>query len=105
MAALIRARELSAREAMQAHLARIEQENPRVNAIVTLTPEQAMADALLADEWQARGHEVGPLHGLPVAFKDLIDTAGMRTTYGSPIFKDHVPIADAIHVGPEVAAR
>lgn len=99
MAALIRERKLSAREAMQAHLARIERENPRVNAIVTLAAEQALRDALLADEWQARGQRLGPLHGLPVAFKDLVDTAGLRTTYGSPIFKDHVPVADAIHVG------
>jgi len=104
MAELIRARKLSAREVMQAHLARIEHENPRVNAIVTLAAEQAMADALLADEWQAQGQLLGPLHGLPVVFKDLVDTAGMRTTYGSPIFKDHIPAADAIHVARIKAA-
>lgn len=57
-----------------------------------------MSNAALADEWQARGRRLGPLHGLPVAIKDLVDTAGLRTTYGSPIFKEHVPVADAIHV-------
>jgi len=98
MAALIRARKLSAREVMQAHLAQIERENPRVNAIVTLVAEQAMASALRADEAQARGESLGALHGLPVAIKDLVDTTGIRTTYGSPIFKDHVPDTDAIHV-------
>ena len=52
----------------------------------------------MADAAQARGEATGPLHGLPVLHKDLTDTAGVRTTYGSPLFKDHIPQHDAIHV-------
>ncbi|MBS1823582.1 MAG: amidase [Acidobacteria bacterium] len=98
MAALIRAKKLSAREALAEHLKQIERVNPQVNAIVTLIAEQATAAAARADEMQARGEKLGPLHGLPVAHKDLIDTAGVRTTYGSPLFKDHVPTKDALLV-------
>jgi amidase len=98
MAALIRARKLSAREALAAHLQQIERVNPHVNAIVTLVADQATAAATRADEMQARGEVLGPLHGLPVAHKDLIDTAGVRTTYGSPLFKDHIPTKDNLLV-------
>src|SRR5436190_5168682 len=72
MAAQIRSGQLSARDVMQARLARIDAVNPKVNAIVTLHAEQAMAAALAADEAQAHGQPLGPLHGLPVAHKDLI---------------------------------
>ena len=96
LAHLIRNKELSAREVMEAHLTQIERVNPQVNAIVTLLPERALAAAEAADEALARGEEVGPLHGLPIAHKDLIDTKGIRTTYGSPIFKDHVPEQDGL---------
>ena len=98
LAARIRRKQVSAREVMEAHLARIARVNPRVNAIVTLVPERAMAAAKQADEHQARGGELGPLHGLPVAHKDLVNTAGIRTTYGSPLYKDVVPTADALIV-------
>jgi amidase len=98
MAALIRRKKLSAAEVMTAHLKQIERVNPKVNAIVTLVADQAMAGARKADEAQARGTMLGPLHGLPVAHKDLIETAGIRTTYGSPIYKDNVPAEDAILV-------
>ena len=98
LAARIRRKELSSREVMTAHLARIERTNPKVNAIVTLVGERAMADARLADEHQAHGGALGPLHGLPMAHKDLVDTAGIRTTYGSPLFRDHVPTTDALIV-------
>jgi len=98
MAQLIRRRKLSAREALAAHLRQIERVNPKVNAIVTLAVEQATAAAQAADEAQAKGAPLGPLHGLPVAHKDLIDTQGIRTTYGSPLFKDHVPAADDVIV-------
>ncbi len=98
LAALIRSRSVSAEEIMRAHLAQIELVNPRVNAIVTLVADRAMADARRADEAQARGDELGPLHGLPVAHKDLFETAGIRTTFGSRIFKDHVPDRDSIIV-------
>ena len=92
----IRQKQVSARDVMAAHLARIERVNPRVNAIVTLVAERAMADAARADEALARGDAVGPLHGLPVAHKDLVDTAGIRTTRGSPFFRDNVPTTDAL---------
>jgi amidase len=98
LARRIRTKELSAREVMQAHLAHIHRVNPHVNAIVTLLPEQAMAQASAADEALARGEAPGPLHGLPIAHKDLVLTRGIRTTFGSPIFKDHVPDQDALIV-------
>ena len=94
----IHAKDLSVREVMEAHLAQIERINPQVNAIVTLLPEQAMDQAAVADEALAHGEEVGPLHGLPVAHKDLHLTKGIRTTFGSPIFSDFVPEQDAIIV-------
>jgi amidase len=98
MASLIHRKKLSAREAMAAHLQQIERVNPQVNAIVTLIAEQATENARKADEAQAHGAKLGPLHGLPVAHKDLVETAGVRTTFGSPLFKDYVPKQDAIQV-------
>lgn len=98
MADLIRRKKLSARETMEAHLKQIERVNPKVNAIVTLVAEQAIENARKADEAQARGAALGPLHGLPIAHKDLVETAGIRTTFGSRIFKDYVPTHDAILV-------
>ena len=98
LAARIRRKQVSARDVMAAHLARIERVNPKINAIVTLVADRAMAAATKADEQQTRGVKLGPLHGLPVAHKDLVDTAGVRTTYGSPYYKDHVPAEDALIV-------
>ncbi len=98
LAQLIREKQASACEVLQAHLARIEQLNPTLNAIVTLIPDEAMAAAKRADEAQARGELLGPLHGLPIAHKDLVETNGIRTTFGSPIYQDHVPAEDAIIV-------
>ena len=98
MAGLIRKKKLSAREAMTAHLKQIERVNPRVNAIVTLVAERALENARKADEAQAHGAPLGPLHGLPIAHKDLVETAGILTTFGSPIFRDNVPERDAILV-------
>src|SRR5687768_13225654 len=95
LAARIRRKDVSAREVMQAHLAQIERVNPRVNAIVTLVADRAMADAARADEAMARGQSLGPLHGLPIAHKDLVETAGIRTTRGSPFYRDFVPTNDA----------
>ncbi len=95
MAREIRAGSLSARDAVMAHVERIEQENPVLNAVVTLVAEKALAWAAQADEAQARGEALGPLHGLPVVHKDLQPTKGIRTTWGSRIFKDFVPEADA----------
>ena len=83
LAQLIRAKELSAIEVMEAFMAQIERVNPAVNAIVTLLAERAMDGARAADETLARGEEVGPLHGLPIAHKDSLPTKGIRTTSGS----------------------
>ena len=95
MVAAIRAKKLSAREVMQAHLKQIDQVNGKVNAIVTMVPEdQLMAQAAAADEALAHGKWLGPLHGLPVAVKDLHETHGIRTTYGSPLHKNDVPDFD-----------
>ena len=98
MARLIRAKKLSARELLAEHLKQIERVNPKVNAIVTLVPELAQAAAARADEAQAHKEKLGPLHGLPVAHKDLVETRGIRTTSGSPLFKDYVPTADDLIV-------
>lgn len=98
MARQIRSGERSARENMEAHLAQIEKVNPLVNAIVTYLPEQAMEQAAKADEALARGEEVGVLHGLPVAHKDLALTEGIRTTFGSRIYQDFVPEQDELIV-------
>ncbi len=95
LASRIRRKDVSARDVMAAHLARIDRVNPKVNAIVTLLADRAMADAARADEQAARGGTLGVLHGLPVAHKDLVDTAGIRTTRGSLFYKDNVPTRDA----------
>ena len=94
----IRAKELSAREVMEAHLTQIDRVNPAVNAIVTLLPERAMDGARAADGALAHGAVVGPLHGLPIAHKDLFLTKGIRTTYGSRIYADFVPDQDMLIV-------
>jgi amidase len=96
LARRIRERELSAREVTEAHLARIETVNPRVNAIVTLTAERALREADEADALLASGTEPPPLLGLPVAHKDTHETAGVRTTSGSPLLADHVPDRDEL---------
>jgi amidase len=98
MLALLRDREVSAAELVEAHLRRVEEVNGQVNAIVTLTAERALDEAKAADADLAAGRWRGPLHGLPVAHKDLADTAGVRTTYGSRLFADHVPERDALVV-------
>jgi amidase len=98
LARRIRAKELSAREVMEAHLTQIERVNPKVNAIVTLLPERAMDGARAADEALAGGAAAGPLHGIPIAHKDLFLTKGIRTTYGSRIYQDFVPDQDMLIV-------
>ena len=98
LALKIRSGEISAVETMEAHLAQIEKVNPQVNAIVTLLPEMAMEAARKADEKLAKGGEVGPLHGLPVAHKDLVPTKGVRTTFGSLVYEDFIPDKDALLV-------
>src|SRR5947207_11029362 len=92
----IRGRDVSVTEVVRAHLAQIERVNPKVNAIVTLTAERALADAKQKDAALARGDARGSLFGLPVAHKDLVPTKGIRTTFGSPIYRDHVPAVDGL---------
>jgi amidase len=98
LAAMIRRREVSARELLAACLARIEAVNPQVNAVVTLVPEVALDQATAADAATAAGAALGPLHGLPIGHKDLEPTAGIRTTYGSPLLADFVPDEDGLIV-------
>ena len=97
-ARLLRSGALSAREAVEAHLERIDAENPAVNAVVTVVGARALRDAVQADARRARGDRLGPLHGVPIAHKDLVRTAGIRTTFGSPIFADLVPEDDELFV-------
>jgi amidase len=104
LAAMLRAKQVSAREVVIAHLARIEAVNPAVNAIVTLTAERALEQAAAADAAAARGEFLGPLHGIPVAHKDNHLTAGIRTTFGSRTMADFVPEADDLVVGRMRAA-
>jgi amidase len=98
LARRIRERDISALEVMEAHLAQIERINPQVNAIVTLLPERGLDGARAADAALAAGAAVGPLHGLPIAHKDTIQTKGIRTTKGSPIYRDFVPEQSALSV-------
>jgi amidase len=92
----IRRRQVSVADVVTAHLAQIERVNPTVNAIVTLTAERALEDARAKDAALARGETPGPLFGLPIAHKDLVPTKGIRTTFGSPIYRDHVPSVDGL---------
>jgi aspartyl-tRNA(Asn)/glutamyl-tRNA(Gln) amidotransferase subunit A len=97
LAGLIRTREISPVEVVQAHLDRIEAVNPRINAVVTVA-EGALKAARAAEDAIMSGKEVGPLHGVPFSVKDSIDTAGVLTQRGSPIFKGRIPDADAVSV-------
>ena len=90
----IRAKEISPTELTEAYLARIEQYNGLINAYVTVTAERARADAKAAQDALAAGKDLGPLHGIPIGLKDLYETAGIRTTAGSKIFADYVPVGD-----------
>ncbi len=98
LAGMIRDRKVSVHEVMEAHLARIEEINSKVNAIITLISDEALRQARLADEVLARGEDLGPLFGLPIAHKDLTLTKGIRTTFGSPLLKDFVPDQDQLIV-------
>jgi aspartyl-tRNA(Asn)/glutamyl-tRNA(Gln) amidotransferase subunit A len=90
----LRAKELSPLELADAYLRRIAQLNPRVNAYITVTEERAREDARRATDELAAGRARGPLHGIPIAHKDLYETAGIRTTGGAKIHAQHVPSAD-----------
>lgn len=104
LAARIRSRALSPVELMRATLDRIERSQPVLNAFITIAADQALHAARVAETAIMRGDAVGPLHGLPLAVKDLVPTAGIRTTWGSLIFKDHVPDTDAVVVARLKAA-
>lgn len=98
LARRIRTREVSAVDVVQAHLDQITRINPLVNAVVTLLPERALENARAADAALMRGDSLGPLHGLPIAHKDTLATQGIRTTQGSPIYRDFVPDVSALIV-------
>lgn len=95
LAAHIRAREVAPSEVTEAYLARIERHNPKLNAYITVTAERAREDARRADDEIASGTYRGPLHGVPIALKDLFATAGIRTTAGSKALADWVPESDS----------
>src|SRR5829696_1307348 len=94
IAAMIRSREVSPVEVVEAHLERIEHLNPELNAIVTLAPD-VMERARQAEAAVMRGETLASLHGVPITVKDTIETAGLRTTSGSKMRADHVPEHDA----------
>jgi aspartyl-tRNA(Asn)/glutamyl-tRNA(Gln) amidotransferase subunit A len=95
LAPLLRKKEISPVEPTRACLERIERLNPSLNAFITVTADSALAQAAAAEAEIVRGAWRGPLHGIPVALKDLIDTAGVRTTAASALFQDRVPAEDA----------
>src|SRR5919198_842324 len=95
LAAGWRPRRFSPVEVVDAVLARIERLNPRLNAICTLTADSARREAKAAEAALTRGEPVGPLHGVPLSVKDMVITRGVRTTFGSAIYADHVPTEDA----------
>lgn len=95
LARLVRTKAASPVEILKVHLDAIARANPALNAICTLAAEQAMAAAEAAEDGVMRGRALGPLHGVPIGIKDVTPTAGIRTTYGSPLYADHVPEEDA----------
>jgi len=94
-AAQLRAKTTTSRQLTETCLARIDLLNPRLNAFLTVTPDHALAQADQADRELAAGQSRGPLHGIPIALKDVFETKGIRTTAGSLLFKDHIPTADS----------
>lgn len=95
LAGRIKQGEISPVEVLDAHLETIAAQNPKFNAIVTLAEDQARLAAQAAEKAVSRGEKLGPLHGLPVVIKDVTLTAGIRTTYGSPLYKNFIPVEDA----------
>src|SRR5271166_739304 len=91
----IRAREISPAELTHDCLDRIEKLNPKLNAFITVLAEPALEEARRAEQEIFRGKYRGPLHGIPIGLKDILDTAGVRTTAASALFKDRIPHEDA----------
>lgn len=104
LAALIRTKQLSSREVVQAHLDRVAAVNPKINAVVTLMAEDALRGADAADKAVANGEALGPLHGVPFSIKDALDTAGVLTQRGSKLFAGNIPDKDATAVARFKAA-
>ncbi|MDT5209460.1 MAG: aspartyl-tRNA(Asn)/glutamyl-tRNA(Gln) amidotransferase subunit, partial [Mycobacterium sp.] len=100
----IRTKEVSPVEVTQSSLARLEEVEPTLTAFVTTTPELALEQAKLAEKEIGDGNYRGPLHGIPLAVKDLYDTAGVRTTSSSAQRADHVPDTDSVSVAKLYAA-
>ena len=94
-AELVRTKKVSPVQLVRACLERIERLDPKLNAFITVTAERALAEARAAEADVQRGRWKGPLHGIPIALKDIVDTAGVRTTAASNVFKDRVPAEDA----------
>lgn len=102
---LLRTKKISAVEVMKAHLSQIACVNAKLNAIVTLVDEeQLLTEARRADDSLVKGKWLGPLHGLPIGVKDLHSTKGLRTTYGSPLYRDDIPATDCLLVQREKRA-
>ncbi|HYH81246.1 MAG TPA: amidase family protein, partial [Longimicrobium sp.] len=97
IARMVRSRELSPVEALHACMARVEALNPAINAVVTLNP-RAEDEARALERRISAGEDVGPLAGVPVGIKDVTQVGGVRCTFGSPLFSDHVPGEDALVV-------
>ena len=98
LARLIRKKEISPCEIVNAILERIERINPEIKAYVTVASEQASRAAENAERALMKGEEIGPLHGIPVSIKDLTPTRGIRTTFGSRMYDDNIPDEDALLV-------
>jgi amidase len=95
LANLIRTRKVTSREVVEAYLARIDEVNPKLNAVVQVARELAINEAIAADQLVSVGYSVGPLHGVPITIKDSLDTAGIITTGGTQGRSRHVPTEDA----------
>ena len=99
LARMIRAKEVSAREVVESHLARIDAVNSQVNAITVVLADSALELAATADEATAAGEDLGPLHGVPMTIKENVDLAGSPTTSGVPALAEAVPLKDAPSIG------
>ena len=95
---------LASRELLGHVADRIEAVNPALNAVITLDLEGAAAAAAAADDAQAAGRSLGPLHGLVMTIKDVWETEGLRTACGAPDLVDHVPVADAVPLSRQLIA-